>query len=1244
MTTSSYDGFEQDREPAAGIGPVEYADILIHIREFNEERGTYSVEAELDDGSHHLDGELQLDMTGLLSKSRDPEQYGLALSDALFVGPIRRAYEIATGRAQVRTGGNLRVRLWIDDKATRLHAIPWERIYHTHGGQNVPLATSTLTPFSRYAASEKDKPEPVSEWPIRLLFAIANPHDLELNWHLSPIPVEKEVQALFKALGDLRQGPFQVTLLPGQSGLSDELRVELEKHGYRVIDGRTTLDHILHHLNHPRGHHVFHFLGHGTFHRVDEQDEGTAALLLEAKDGTTDTVKDGDLRDKLANVDPQPHLIFLAACQSAERPEKSENAYVGLAPKLVEVGVPAVVAMQDLLKMDVARELTVYFYRRLAGHGIVDRALNEARNLLLKGGKVDWAIPVLFLRLREGRLMEAHPMRLALEATRDHETFAFFADDNPRYLPLPVEAIHLTEQQDSRGFAQMAADPTAGVAVEEAVKGLFRRLEQPAQGRPKPRLVVLTGGYGCNKTSQVLRITWLTARDSLNPEAKERILPVYVDLARFPRVHREWHDPVEELVRESLRTHCLLTRSQVDHLLKDRSTTLRLLFDNMESLTERQRLTVCGRIRQFMYDRRDRQHQYILASDPAAFDADLFRGIELDILVIQRLERRKIRHFLQGLTQTVQTGPRTEERIGDRLLETLDRSGLFDLAAVASFLVRLVRYAETGQYPTSRAQFLQQVMGEMIERALVWVENGQGMGTDAEEVLQAIAWQMQSRRSAALPLTEVFAIMDRVRGNREYDLETFYEGLVDAKLLAREGMEDVRFAHDRIRAYFCAQAIIQRPDRGQVLEEITASLGRLTRLRWWGETLVFVCGLLTEDRETLKELLDVIVYGVNLLEGEQAFLAARCLMESQQQKLPGLYGFLKKLREQVASALAWRLSNRNEPRAVQRSRAALLLGQIADETAIERLAHTAYKKTRIDRSGKSDYDYSNVRLAAVVGLLRMEEREQERLLGGIASILVDMLNSWQAGWEGVDDMVDWLKHPTDVSARGIAALALGDLCMRRKLSKGRKVPPDKALAALAKAFFDPKLDDATMWAVTYALAIIDLPMVKVAVIDPFLKLEAEPKPSAGGEDRIRRRKCMAYLIGLLRWQEDEAYEFLVNRCLKGTDDIKPAAVAIFALGRLANEEYRDLLIAIAAGEFEKVLPNLPTDNLKDLAYLQRTAVTALSAVGDLSTVATLRERCKSLAPDDSGLDPNLEEALYRTSEEIFWRLNWDRYL
>jgi hypothetical protein len=1237
MMASGYNGSKEHPHPTAGIGPVQYADLLIRIGKLNEERGTYPVEAELDDGSRYLDGELRVDMTGLLGKILDPEKYGFDLSDALFAGPIRRAYEVATGRAEVETRGNLRVRLWIDDNATRLHAIPWERIYHTHRGQNVPLATSALTPFSRYTGLEKAEPKPVSEWPIRLLFAVANPSDLEPKYHLLPIPVEEEVKALFEALGDLRQSPFEVTLLPGRNDLSPELRAELKDHGYTIKDGRTTLGHIVEHLD---KHHVFHFLGHGTFRREDEHDEGTAALFLEAEDGTTEIVKDVDLKLKLANVDPQPHLVFLAACQSAKRPEKSENAYVGLAPKLVEAGVPAVVAMQDLLKMDVARELTFYFYRRLVGHGVVDRALNETRNLLFEGEKTDWAVPVLFMRLEDGQLMEAHPTRQALAATRDHETYAFFADDNPRYLPLPVEAMHLTEQQDFRAFAQMEADPTAAVAVEEAVKGLFQRLEQPAQGRPRPRLVVLTGGYGCNKTSQLRRITWLTARDSLDPQAEERILPLYIDLEQFPRVHREWHDPVEELIRENLQDHCQLTPSQVDQLLKGDSTTLRLLFDNMESLTERQRRAVCSRIRRFM--RAHQGYQYILATDPAAFDADLFRGIDLDILIIQRLERRKIRHFLQGLSKTVQIGPRKEEWIGQRLLETLDRSGLFDLAAVASFLVRLVRYAETGQYPTSRAQFLQQVMGEMIERALVRLEGGQGVGTDAEEVLQAIAWQMQFRRSATLPLTEVFAIMDGVRGNREYDLETFYEALVGAKLLAREGMEDVRFAYDLIRAYCCAKEIVQRPDRDQVLEEITASLGRLTRLRWWGETLVFVCGLLTQDREALKELLEVIVYGVNLLEGEQAFLAARCLMESQQQKMRGLYGFLEKLRQQVASALAWRLSNRNEPRAAQRSRAALLLGQIADERAVERLANTAYKETRIDRSGKPDYDYSNVRMAAVVGLLRMEEREREQLLRGIAPILVDMLNSWQAG--RVDDMVDWLQQTEDTSARGIAALALADLRMRLILGKGSQMEADKALEALANAFKDPELDDATMWAVTYALAIIDLPMVKEVVIDPFLKREAEPKPSAGERDRIRRRKCMAYLIGLLRWQEPEAYEFLEKRCLKGTEDIKLAAVAIFALGRLASEQDRDLLIKIAAGEFEQVLPNLPTDNLKDLAYLQRTAVTALSGVGDLSTVATLRESCKSRAPDDSGLDPRLEEALYRTSEEIYWRLNWDRSL
>ena len=61
--------------------------------------------------------------------------------------------------------------------------------------------------------------------------------------------------------------------------------------------------------------------------------------------------------------------------------------------------------MREQVEMGMARELTKDFYRSLLDHGEVDRALNAARNLLLGSPGGDWSIPVLYMRLRDGRLL-----------------------------------------------------------------------------------------------------------------------------------------------------------------------------------------------------------------------------------------------------------------------------------------------------------------------------------------------------------------------------------------------------------------------------------------------------------------------------------------------------------------------------------------------------------------------------------------------------------------------------------------------------------------------------------------------------------------------------------------------------------------------------------------------------------------------------------------------------------------------
>jgi len=125
----------------------------------------YPVEAHLDDGSHFAGGELRLDPQKLSPGERTVEAYGLDLFDVLCAGPIRRAFDRASGRAEAETAGRLRIRLWIDARAVELHAIPWERLFYLQRGQPTPLAASTFTPFSRYVGLELRSPTPLASPP-----------------------------------------------------------------------------------------------------------------------------------------------------------------------------------------------------------------------------------------------------------------------------------------------------------------------------------------------------------------------------------------------------------------------------------------------------------------------------------------------------------------------------------------------------------------------------------------------------------------------------------------------------------------------------------------------------------------------------------------------------------------------------------------------------------------------------------------------------------------------------------------------------------------------------------------------------------------------------------------------------------------------------------------------------------------------------------------------------------------------
>jgi hypothetical protein len=60
--------------------------------------------------------------------------------------------------------------------------------------------------------------------------------------------------------------------------------------------------------------------------------------------------------------------------------------------------------MRGKISQASARTFSRTLYERLLAHGVVDLAMNEARSTLVTERRADAAVPVLFMRLKDGRL------------------------------------------------------------------------------------------------------------------------------------------------------------------------------------------------------------------------------------------------------------------------------------------------------------------------------------------------------------------------------------------------------------------------------------------------------------------------------------------------------------------------------------------------------------------------------------------------------------------------------------------------------------------------------------------------------------------------------------------------------------------------------------------------------------------------------------------------------------------------
>jgi len=295
---------------------------------------------------------LTLDRAGL-------QALGAALADWLLPPPISQLYRASLARLGPDEG--LRIRLRIEP--SELHGLPWECCYDAERGTF--LALDPRTPVVRYLQGPFERQKPSGPG-LDVLVVIASPHGYE---HLEGDVEYTRIEDALDGLG----GRVDVGRVAGTvDALQDALR-----HGPRVL----------------------HFIGHGGFDPV-----AGGVLVLEKADGEPYVVSADVLATLLQGGSLR--LVVLNACESART--DPADSFAGVAPRLVQAGLPAVVAMQTRLPDEAAIQFSRAFYGAVADRWPVDAAVTAGRQAIYAHDPEHpaWAVPVLFLSAPDGVLWE----------------------------------------------------------------------------------------------------------------------------------------------------------------------------------------------------------------------------------------------------------------------------------------------------------------------------------------------------------------------------------------------------------------------------------------------------------------------------------------------------------------------------------------------------------------------------------------------------------------------------------------------------------------------------------------------------------------------------------------------------------------------------------------------------------------------------------------------------------------------
>jgi hypothetical protein len=353
-----------------------YMDFEIQVQK--KSKTTYLVDLIMSPGGEAHEGEFKLDLKefnhilqelqSLNVERPKVRKFGQDLYHALFPDQVKSCFFESLGIIDRSKYDRLRIKLRIE--SPEISKLPWEYLYDPQ--RRMHLALEKKISIARYPMIPRKIAPLEVEPPIKILVLVSSPISYDV------LNVEDEIAKIEEELK--------------KSKWHKKVKLEIIK--------RVTVECVRKKI---RDCHVIHYIGHGGFGVKHKEEIG--ALVFENDSGGSDLI-DAE-RFALMLCDTNVRLVILNACETAKT--STYNAFLGVAPALINAGIPAVIAMQFPMPDSSAIIFSEEFYRSLAKDYHVDAALTDTRIAMAERigvDRIDWGIPVLFLRALDGLLFQ----------------------------------------------------------------------------------------------------------------------------------------------------------------------------------------------------------------------------------------------------------------------------------------------------------------------------------------------------------------------------------------------------------------------------------------------------------------------------------------------------------------------------------------------------------------------------------------------------------------------------------------------------------------------------------------------------------------------------------------------------------------------------------------------------------------------------------------------------------------------